>query len=101
MKEILELTLTLSLTGLAVTTYTLLRLSRLILELRIQIAEMTLPTPVACVEEEPEILYDSDFDERIIEMTRELEKLNTPGNVYDLPHASVRTPSKFSPEYAD
>lgn len=100
MKEILELTLTLSLTSLAVTTYTLVRISRLLGELKVQIAQSTHPSPIAHLEE-PEIPYDSDFDERIREMTDELEKLNTPGTLYDLPHASVRTPSKFSPEYAD
>lgn len=98
MKEILELTLTFSLTSLAVTTYTLMRLSRLLGELKNQIAGKTQPTDESNLEE---VLSDSDFDDRIREMTAELEKLNTPGTLYDLPHSAVRTPSKFSPEYAD
>jgi hypothetical protein len=102
-KEILELTLTLGLTSLAVTTYTLVRLSRLIGEVKIQIAQSTHPTPISHVEdpELPPPSYDSDFDDRIREMTEELEKIKPVGTVYDLPHSAVKTPSKFSPEYAE
>lgn len=94
MKKILELILCFTLASLSVTIYTFY----VITSLKAQIARMTLPTTEVPLEE---IYSDSDFDERIREMTEELEKLNTPGNVYDLPHASVRAPSKFSPEYAD
>jgi hypothetical protein len=51
----------------------------------------------------------SDFDERILAFQAEMDLLNaqkelenhTPGTLYDLPHASVKTTPKFNPEYAD
>ena len=98
MKKILELLFTFSFTGLVITIYTFYLQNKSILELQEQIARMTLPTDESNLED---TYVDSDFDERIREMTEELEKLNVPGTLYDLPHASVRTPSKFSPEYAD